>query len=208
MAQRSEDSSRVRQNATRNEDYEEAIADIRTTMKARADEKSGFAEKLADRLTIAFGSMPFLLLNCLWFALWIVINVGLFPAIPIFDPFPFGFLTMIVSLEAIILAIIVLISQNRAARIADLNSLCREGLAKIPRVTLHTPRDNQLAAGIICFEVAGMTPEAVVDKLLEQHIIASVTPYAKPYARIAFGIMNTPEEVTVVLQAIADLSGK
>ncbi|AKH37696.1 MULTISPECIES: aminotransferase class V-fold PLP-dependent enzyme [Nitrosomonas] len=95
-----------------------------------------------------------------------------------------------------------------AARIADLNSLCREGLAKIPRVTLHTPRDNQLAAGIICFEVAGMTPEAVVDKLLERHIIASVTPYAKPYARIAFGIMNTPKEVTVVLQAIADLSGK
>ena len=95
-----------------------------------------------------------------------------------------------------------------AARIAELNSLCREGLAKIPRVTLHTPRDSQLAAGIICFEVAGITAEAVVDKLLERHIIASVSPYATPYARIAFGIMNTPEEVSVALRAIADLSGK
>jgi uncharacterized membrane protein len=120
MAQTSEKPRSVTQSSLESEDFEEAIAEIRTTMKARANEKSGFAAKLADKLTIAFGSMPFLLINCLWFAIWIVINVGLFPGIPIFDPFPFGFLTMIVSLEAIILAIIVLISQNRAARIADL----------------------------------------------------------------------------------------
>ncbi len=64
--------------------------------------------------------MPFLVVNCLWFVVWIVVNLGLIPSLPVFDPFPFGLLTMIVSLEAIILAIIVLISQNRAARIADL----------------------------------------------------------------------------------------
>jgi uncharacterized membrane protein len=55
-----------------------------------------------------------------WFVVWIVINVGLVPGIEPFDPFPFGFLTMVVSLEAIALAIIVLMSQNRAAKIADL----------------------------------------------------------------------------------------
>ncbi len=64
--------------------------------------------------------MSFLIANCLWFAVWIVINLGLIHGLRAFDPFPFGLLTMIVSLEAIVLAIVVLISQNRAARIADL----------------------------------------------------------------------------------------
>jgi uncharacterized membrane protein len=90
------------------------------SLKAQQDEKRSFAEKIADVLTSTFGTMGFLILNILWFATWIVINTGLIPNIEPFDPFPFGLLTMIVSLEAIALAIIVLISQNRSAKIADL----------------------------------------------------------------------------------------
>ena len=71
-------------------------------------------------MTAGFGSMSFLIANAVWFAVWIAANVGLVPGLSVFDPFPFGLLTMIVSLEAIILAIVVLISQNRSARIADL----------------------------------------------------------------------------------------
>jgi uncharacterized membrane protein len=56
--------------------------------------------------------MTFLLLNAGWFALWIYLNVSGKAA---FDPYPFGFLTMVVSLEAIILSILVLLSQNRQA---------------------------------------------------------------------------------------------
>lgn len=78
------------------------------------------AERLADAFTAGFGTMTFLAFNLLWFGLWIVINIGWIPSIPPFDPFPFGLLTTIVSLEAIFLAIIVLISQNRAARVDDL----------------------------------------------------------------------------------------
>lgn len=89
-------------------------------VKARADVKRTLAERIADVMTAAFGSMPFLVVNGVWFLVWIVINLGLIPGIEPFDPFPFGLLTMIVSLEAIMLAIIVLISQNRAAKIADL----------------------------------------------------------------------------------------
>jgi uncharacterized membrane protein len=102
------------------EQFEVSIATVRRTLKARANEKSSFAARLADKLTLGFGSMIFLTVNCIWFVVWMVFNLGLIPGLPIFDPFPFGLLTMIVSLEAIILAIIVLISQNRAARIADL----------------------------------------------------------------------------------------
>jgi len=90
------------------------------SFKAKADAKRSLAEKFADLMTIKFGSVLFLSLNALWFLSWILINTGMIPGIEPFDPFPFGLLTMVVSLEAIFLAIIVLISQNREARIADL----------------------------------------------------------------------------------------
>lgn len=88
--------------------------------KAKADAKRTLSDKFADNLTLEFGSVIFLSLNTLWFIVWIVINTGLIPGVEPFDPFPFGLLTMIVSLEAIFLSIIVLISQNRAAKIAEL----------------------------------------------------------------------------------------
>jgi uncharacterized membrane protein len=87
--------------------------------RARADASRSVLDKVADKLTTWFGSMPFLVANFIWFAAWISINTGLIPGVSIFDPFPFGLLTMIVSLEAIGLAIIVLITQNRGAKIAE-----------------------------------------------------------------------------------------
>ena len=77
-------------------------------------EKSTVLEKIADGISWFSGSMPFLFLNAAWFAVWIAINtlpLGIEP----FDPFPFGLLTMILSIEAIFLSCFVLISQNRQA---------------------------------------------------------------------------------------------
>jgi len=71
-------------------------------------------QRVADWIAWFSGSMPFLLLNAVWFGAWIAVNtlpLGIRP----FDPFPFGLLTMIVSLEAIFLSCFVLISQNRQA---------------------------------------------------------------------------------------------
>lgn len=90
------------------------------SLKAKADAKRTSAEKFADLLTTRFGSVTFLSLNALWFVVWITWNIGMLPGVEPFDPFPFGLLTMVVSLEAIFLAIIVLISQNREARVAEL----------------------------------------------------------------------------------------
>jgi uncharacterized membrane protein len=94
--------------------------EIIQSLKARQDEKRTWSEKVADMMTDFFGSMGFLIVNIIWFAIWLIINLGLIPGIAAFDPFPFGLLTMIVSLEAIILAIFVLISQNRSSKIAEL----------------------------------------------------------------------------------------
>ncbi|MBI5422385.1 DUF1003 domain-containing protein [Candidatus Peregrinibacteria bacterium] len=90
------------------------------SFKAKMNLNRKLSDRIADFLTDSFGTVLFLSFNVLWFGLWILINTGSIPGIPVFDPFPFGLLTMIVSLEAIFLAIIVLISQNRAAQIGDL----------------------------------------------------------------------------------------
>lgn len=75
---------------------------------------------LADKLTDFFGSVPFLLGNLFLFVIWIGLNSPRISGIEPIDPYPFNLLTMIVSLEAIFLSIIVLMSQNRASRLADI----------------------------------------------------------------------------------------
>jgi uncharacterized membrane protein len=74
-------------------------------------------QRISDWLAWFSGSMLFLFLHAAWFGAWIVLNVGLLdvPGLSGFDPFPFGLLTMIVSLEAIFLSTFVLISANRQA---------------------------------------------------------------------------------------------
>jgi len=76
-------------------------------------------EIVADRLTHSASSPFFFLVHVLWFAGWILWNVGAFGFRP-FDPFPFGLLTMVVSLEAIFLSIFVLMAQGRESQIAEL----------------------------------------------------------------------------------------
>jgi uncharacterized membrane protein len=79
------------------------------------------AEQVADWIACTAGSGPVLLLHVVWFGAWMAVNVGVIDIRP-FDPFPFPFLTIIVSLEAIFLALFVLASQNRLTRQADKRS--------------------------------------------------------------------------------------
>jgi|SRR3989344_256362 len=99
---------------------EEPRKRIFRSFKAKADAKRTMTEKIADWMTAKSGSSGFLLFNAIVFLLWILINTGKIKFIPIFDPFPFNLLTMVVSLEAIILAVFVLITQNRTAKVDDL----------------------------------------------------------------------------------------
>ncbi|WP_089107261.1 DUF1003 domain-containing protein [Streptomyces hyaluromycini] len=75
----------------------------------------GTQDRIADAITAFAGTMTFVYLHALWFAVWIVCNEGVFGEGAIWDPFPFGLLTMIVSLEAIFLSTFVMVSQNRQA---------------------------------------------------------------------------------------------
>ena len=82
----------------------EEMADTRTAIQKGADWVAAFA-----------GSITFLMVHVVWFGVWMTVNAVKFSGIPQFDPFPFGFLTLAVSLEAIFLSVFVLLSQNRQA---------------------------------------------------------------------------------------------
>jgi isopenicillin-N epimerase len=94
-----------------------------------------------------------------------------------------------------------------AARIHELNIQCKEGLAKMPHIKLQTPMSDKLSAGMICFEVAGLTPKQTVARLKDLSIMASTTPpYKYEYARVTPSLWNTPAEVETTLQAIHSLA--
>jgi selenocysteine lyase/cysteine desulfurase len=93
-----------------------------------------------------------------------------------------------------------------AARIHALNRQFKEGLAALPHVRLRTPMSDELSCGIDCFEVKGMTPQQVVEKLNDARITASVTPYRVLYARASFGLLNCPAEVEKTLAVIRGLA--
>ena len=93
---------------------------IRTIIELRqqASRQRSLEERVSDAITNVSGRMIFVYFHVLWFGLWIVLNTGLF-GLKAFDPFPYGLLTMIVSLEAIFLSTFVLISQNRMNELAE-----------------------------------------------------------------------------------------
>jgi isopenicillin-N epimerase len=93
-----------------------------------------------------------------------------------------------------------------AGRIAELNGRFRTEMAAMKHVTLHTPLAPELAAGIVCFEVKGMTPQHVVERLKARRIVASTSPYAVTYARVCAGIMVSSDEIEMTLREIRALS--
>ena len=93
---------------------------IRTILRLRAKyaQSRNLQDRLADAITALSGRLSFVYLHIIWFGVWIVLNAGWFGIKP-FDPYPYGLLTTVVSLEAIFLSTFVLISQNRLSEEAD-----------------------------------------------------------------------------------------
>jgi uncharacterized membrane protein len=79
-------------------------------------------DRIADAVTSFAGSLNFVYLHSVWFGIWVLLNIGLIGAALEFDRYPFGLLTMIVSLEAIFLSTFVMVSQNRQAMRTEVRS--------------------------------------------------------------------------------------
>jgi uncharacterized membrane protein len=114
----------LRQALARAADWERHHTPSLPLQRLHAAEKIRSTEsRLAAVITDFAGSMRFVYIHTLWFGLWIAVNAGLLLAIGLgltpFDPFPFGLLTLIVSLEAIFLSTFVMVAQNRLAAVSD-----------------------------------------------------------------------------------------
>jgi uncharacterized membrane protein len=96
---------------------------VESVVKIEAGEraKRTFGDRVADAISAFCGSTSFIWTHVLWFGVWIAGNT--LPGLRPFDPFPFQFLTLVVSLEAIFLSTFILISENRQARLADRRNL-------------------------------------------------------------------------------------
>jgi isopenicillin-N epimerase len=95
------------------------------------------------------------------------------------------------------------IGRKRVAdRIAALNTQCKEGLAKIPKVKVLTPMDPGLSAGLVAFEVEGQSASETVHKLHAHKVVASSSPYKVSKARLAPSLVNDEREVEAALRAV------
>lgn len=92
-----------------------------------------------------------------------------------------------------------------AARTHELASRLKTGLAAMPHVRLVTPADPNLSAGIVSFDVAGLSPQAAVQRLRTWRVIGSDAPYSPSHVRLTPSLRNTPQDVDFALQAVAAL---
>lgn len=125
------DEQRVPRQATREDVYQQTNAERRqgtvlrknirdiAELEQRALHQRSTADKVSDSVNRTTGSASFAMFHLTFFLLWILINTRVLSVIEPFDPFPFSFLTLVVSLEAIFLSVFVLMSQNRMTRQAD-----------------------------------------------------------------------------------------
>ncbi len=88
-------------------------------LEEEASEKRTMSDRMSDLIANFVGSMPFVLLHLVWFAVWVFINTGVIGTTAKFDPYPFALLCMLVSLEGVLLSTFVLIKQNRMSQRAD-----------------------------------------------------------------------------------------
>lgn len=123
------------------------------SFEAKSLRQRSLLTQVADDLTNICGSVPFLMFHIIFFYGWITANLGWYkPYIIPFDPYPFGFLTMVVSLEAIFLSIFILVSQNRSSYVSTLreevhlrvNLIAEEEVTKI----LHVLAEMRAKMGI------------------------------------------------------------
>jgi uncharacterized membrane protein len=116
----SKTSGENRRNGKSAEELTEQNVDRVSQLEESARQKRTPADRIAEAIANFCGSMTFVWVHVAWFGGWILLNV--IPGVPHFDQFPFTFLTLVVSLEAIFLSTFILISQNLETRISERRS--------------------------------------------------------------------------------------
>ncbi|MDD5286939.1 MAG: response regulator [Desulfuromonadaceae bacterium] len=157
-------------------------------VRLKAAREQGLQDRIANWMTTFSGSMFFFYLHLVWFLLWFILNTGHLGMVP-FDPYPYGFLTMVVSLEAIFLATFVLISQNllakEAERLTDLGLqtglLTEHELTRVlqmlraiqNKIGISNDEDSDLADADLEMETRPEDVLAEIERLQRRAVVAS-----------------------------------
>lgn len=169
------------------------------SFEARVMKRRPFAIRVADQLTSYFGSLEFLFANGFLFVGWIILNSGKISGFVPFDPYPFTFLIMIVSLEAIFLTTIVLMSQNRQSFITSLrdeldmqvNILTEREITKALEllIALHRQLDLDEINDPELVSMLKATNISYIERRLEEQL-KSESPSVTPITKIASTVMK------------------
>jgi uncharacterized membrane protein len=149
-----------------------AVGNIETIIRLeeRAANRRSRLDRLADRIANMVGTIRFVAVHLVWYAVWIAINTGLIPLVRPFDRYPFSLLCLLISMEAVLLTSFVLIKQNRMGIRSDrrdhldlqVNLLAEREVTKIMHM-LHRISDH-----------LGMSTEDILDE--EARELARMTP--------------------------------
>ena len=185
------------------------------SFEAKSLRKRSFLTRISDKLTAFCGSTYFLVFHVIFFTVWILVNTGQIPGVAVYDEFPFGLLTMVVSLEAIFLAIFVLVSQNRQASIATVrdevnmkvNMIAEDEITKILQLLSEMrthmgikKKDEELEEMLNRLDT-GNIEQSIVDQLqradkpIHPHIPGPIEMLKKPVHMLAHVVMDEVEEV-------------
>lgn len=146
------------------------------------------ADKLADTIAAFTGTLWFVLLHIVWFGLWALANRGLLGIRP-FDPFPFQLLTMLVSMEAVLIATFVLIKQNRMSYLSDrrahvdlqTNLLAEREVTRLLRLSEEIARRLGVPAEQIAGSLARDTRVETLVEALDQRLSKENEGEAPPH---------------------------
>jgi len=152
-------------------------------IEERERKQRSLGEKIAELIAAFCGSMVFVYVHVVWFGAWIVIN-SMIPNLA-FDPFPYTFLTLVVSLEAIFLSTFILISQNHETRLTErrnhldlqINMLAEQESTK----TLDLLRKMATQMGVPCDDVDELTKPVEPAELIEK--ISSAADEGSPVGK-------------------------
>lgn len=140
------------------------------------EEQRNLFDRIADTVARFSGSIGFVILHLLWFTTWFLINTGLIPGISKFDPYPFIFLSMTVSVEAVLLSTFVLMKQNRMQHKSDqrdqlnlqIDMLAEKEITKILQVLLVVCHRMGISEMELDKELIEMVRTTSVDHLARQ----------------------------------------
>jgi len=162
-----------RRNGRSAEELTEQNVDRVSQLEESARQKRTPADRIAEAIANFCGSMTFVWVHVIWFGGWILLN--LIPGVPHFDQFPFTFLTLVVSLEAIFLSTFILISQNLETRISErrshldlqLNMLSEQENTKM--ITILLAIAEKVGADLTQDpHLAALSEETMPERLVEQ----------------------------------------